>query len=681
MLVSTRRGLGWPLAVSFLACALAPAALADEGEWTRIATNGPPERRGAWAVFDEAGGRFVMFGGQDGQRIYGDTYAFDVRTERWSRIPGRQPSRRCHHTAVVDTRRDRMIVWGGFSFEGRRDDLWSFDLRTDTWTQHRQRGVVPEARCLQSAVYDEARDRLVLFGGTTGSGQRRSELFGGTWELDLGTYTWRRLSAPSPSARYGQMAWVDADAERMLVFGGFDARRVLDETWAFDLRTDTWSRLDVGAARPSPREDAALAVRPGRRDAVLFGGGHASSDPARDLWRFDMDADRWERIDQTGQRPRARWRMTAAYDPAAGALYVFGGGTREGPQFGDSYRLDLSASGGAPVSDDRFEENDEPDRAAALDAGRHEGLVLRDQDWYRVRVGAGGRLRVEIAFDHDRGDLDLAVGTADLELVERSDSADDAEVVDVSGLAPGDYVVLVYGYRGATNAYDLLLAESPGGSPPAPAALDVDFMASAYETPAGQQTEVTFQAEVSGGTPPYRYAWDFDGGLGSGASGPTARHTFPGARPYDVTLAVTDAAGRTASATHTIGVAAPAPAPAPSGVADFDWRPFANQLTRSACDDPTRPVAAPRRESIQVIKVDDVLGISDGQNVIVGVLDREEAGRLVYRLVSDDARFFRARGEATLYREGGALRLEAALSHLDAAGRCRSGWIFDATER
>ncbi len=66
---------------------------------------------------------------------------------------------------------------------------------------------------------------------------------------------------------------------------------------------------------------------------------------------------------------------------------------------------------------------------------------------------------------------------------------------------------------------------------------------------------VQFSAIVSGGTPPYSYAWNF--GDGGSSTVPAPIHTYSAAGTYPVTLTVTDAAGKLAGATAQISAVAP----------------------------------------------------------------------------------------------------------------------------
>ena len=68
-----------------------------------------------------------------------------------------------------------------------------------------------------------------------------------------------------------------------------------------------------------------------------------------------------------------------------------------------------------------------------------------------------------------------------------------------------------------------------------------------------------FEANVTGGTVPYTYSWDFGDGSVESEDDETISHTFDVAGTYNVDLTVTDSTGRTVSDSILITVEAPPP--------------------------------------------------------------------------------------------------------------------------
>ena len=77
---------------------------------------------------------------------------------------------------------------------------------------------------------------------------------------------------------------------------------------------------------------------------------------------------------------------------------------------------------------------------------------------------------------------------------------------------------------------------------------NVDFTSSTPSGTAGQA--INFNSTVSGGAPPYSYAWDVDGNGTTDSTDEDVTATYPSAFNGNVSLFVTDSADCGASATH-----------------------------------------------------------------------------------------------------------------------------------
>ncbi len=117
------------------------------------------------------------------------------------------------------------------------------------------------------------------------------------------------------------------------------------------------------------------------------------------------------------------------------------------------------------AADDLREDNDGPEEAVLPEPGSYADLrlVCRDDDWYAVDVCPGGQLDARLRFSAADGDLDLGVYLDGHGYLAVSDSTNDQE--SVGGTLPNDYVLyaVVYGYEGASNAYELTLELDCGG--------------------------------------------------------------------------------------------------------------------------------------------------------------------------------------------------------------------------
>jgi PKD repeat protein len=121
--------------------------------------------------------------------------------------------------------------------------------------------------------------------------------------------------------------------------------------------------------------------------------------------------------------------------------------------------------------------------------------------------------------------------------------------------------------RQVFDSFELVTAapSRPIPPPPPPAApptapLEVEITSDDTEEVAPATFE--FDADVTGGTEPYTYSWDFDGDSSEESDEQTVSHTFEEAGTYDVDLTVTDSADQTGSDSMEITVEEVPAAPA-----------------------------------------------------------------------------------------------------------------------
>jgi hypothetical protein len=108
---------------------------ADTWEWRGSGWEGPfpgPGARFNPALAADARGELVCFGGWDGSRRLGDTQV--RRSGRWQPAGGEGgPSPRNHTAMAFDATRRRVLLFGGHDGERVFGDLWSWD--GEAWTR------------------------------------------------------------------------------------------------------------------------------------------------------------------------------------------------------------------------------------------------------------------------------------------------------------------------------------------------------------------------------------------------------------------------------------------------------------------------------------------------------------------------------------------------------------------
>lgn len=152
--------------------------------WTSPTFTGfdPGVRQWHGAIHDPLGPRMVTFGGvddntfQDGTATNGETWTLTPGLDySWNQLSfASTPPPRQGHVNVYDEFNQRMMLFAGGdagSTPLNPPDLWAltFGVRPK-WSLQIPSGTAPGARQYFSAVWDNADNRMVIYGGQTTSG-------------------------------------------------------------------------------------------------------------------------------------------------------------------------------------------------------------------------------------------------------------------------------------------------------------------------------------------------------------------------------------------------------------------------------------------------------------------------------------------------------------------------------
>jgi hypothetical protein len=282
--------------------------------WRRATpASSPPALAWAAMAYDRARERIVLFGGAatvDGGSISGATWSWDGAT--WTELAlAAQPSPRWTHGMVYDDARERVVLFGGQSDSAGNalDDTWEWD--GSAWTEIATASA-PSPRGVHGGMaYDTARERVVLRGGGTLPGR---ELFADTWEYDGAG--WVEVEGPGPSPRVGPAMVYDPARGRTLLFGGGTWSPYFDDLWQYDGAGWTEIALDLA---PPERQSGRMVFDPTRDLVVLFGGGNIGT--LSDLWEWD--GTEWTEI-ALATAPSPRCCYSYAHDTSRHETVLFG---------------------------------------------------------------------------------------------------------------------------------------------------------------------------------------------------------------------------------------------------------------------------------------------------------------------------------------------------------------------
>ncbi|KAL0454637.1 UNVERIFIED_CONTAM: Rho GTPase-activating protein gacHH [Sesamum latifolium] len=168
-----------------------------------------------------------------------------------------------------------------------------------TWSILKTSGPGPGPRDSHSAVL--VGHRMLVFGGTNGS-KKVNDLH----VLDLVSREWMRPECHGnpPSARESHTANVVGD-EKLVVFGGSGEGEAnyLNDLHILDLKNMEWSSPEVSGDVPAPR-DSHSSVAVGKRLFVF--GGDSGDRYQGDVSVLDLNKLIWSRLDVCGPSPGAR---------------------------------------------------------------------------------------------------------------------------------------------------------------------------------------------------------------------------------------------------------------------------------------------------------------------------------------------------------------------------------------
>jgi len=183
-------------------------------------------------------------------------------------------------------------------------------------------------------VLDAQNDRLILFGGFQ-DGVLSNQVLAYSFADD----TWRKLKTlgVAPSPRREAAAAYDSKRNQLIVFGGESASGYTNDIFALNLNSDGefWTELgldalDAGGVRPAPRTQASL-VYDQLNDRVILYSGYAAPATLHDVWAFNMN----EREQNWGKGALPTVNIpggtsvgnAAIYDPIGQRMLVYRGHT------------------------------------------------------------------------------------------------------------------------------------------------------------------------------------------------------------------------------------------------------------------------------------------------------------------------------------------------------------------
>jgi len=147
---------------------------------------------------------------------------------------------------------------------------------------------------------------------------------------------WQKLSPSGtrPEARWSYNVFLDANSNRLILFGGqTESGQFVNDVWALRLTpgSETWTELNPGGDIPEGRSNCATGYDEAGHRAYFFGGFNYNQGVfSNDLYMLDMNTLSWTNVNPGGMTPLERRCATGLFDPWNRDFFTFGGQTYDG---------------------------------------------------------------------------------------------------------------------------------------------------------------------------------------------------------------------------------------------------------------------------------------------------------------------------------------------------------------
>lgn len=141
--------------------------------------------------------------------------------------------------------------------------------------------------------------------------------------LDLETMVWSSLvtTGQKPGTRDSHSTALIG--HKMIVFGGTNGSRKVNDLHVLDLRTREWSKPHCKGTPPSPRDSHTVTVVGGDRLVIFGGSGEGESNYLNDVHVLDVNTMTWMPPEVKGDIPAPRDSHGAV--ALGNKLFIFGG--------------------------------------------------------------------------------------------------------------------------------------------------------------------------------------------------------------------------------------------------------------------------------------------------------------------------------------------------------------------
>ncbi len=254
----------------------------DGTTWTLLTpATTPPPRWGHRMVYDSRRARIVTFGGRSPTTTATANDTWEWNGVDWQQVvTANAPSPRAFYSMAYDSRRGVTVLYGTQSGStigtSGGDQTWEYD--GTNWTQAIT-ATTPPGLEAPAMAYDAARGVTVMFGGWNGTPPGTD--YRTTYEYD--GVDWRLVpTANAPLTGYRAGCVYDEARGRVVVYGGYANATAQTTTWEYD--GNDWTAVTTGGSLRIT--EAYMGYNPINRTTVYFGGSGPGTNPINSTWVY-----------------------------------------------------------------------------------------------------------------------------------------------------------------------------------------------------------------------------------------------------------------------------------------------------------------------------------------------------------------------------------------------------------
>jgi len=306
----------------------------------------PPSPRAYASMNFDTSGQMILFGGEgEKSRVFlSDTWSFAPppnlgfvlqRLELNASDP--HPKPRIQASMAFDPCSGEIVLFGGYggSNEEVLGDTWVFNLTTKIWKKLNPTGRDPSLRSDAAMAFNPCNGLLFMFGG-----RRYGDFYNDTWTLNLKTETWEELFPSNrPSPRSGSTMVFDPCSGLMVVFGGYNNVRFMDDTWTFNTSANTWTQLSV-SDHPPGQSLSPMTFDPCIGKVVLY--DNSTPYPGlRETWTLNTSLNQWTKLQRTEFMPASGFQVNGpmVFNPCTGQDILYRRGNLVPPYYSGLWKL------------------------------------------------------------------------------------------------------------------------------------------------------------------------------------------------------------------------------------------------------------------------------------------------------------------------------------------------------